>query len=130
MRNPTIYVAGPMRGYENWNYEAFDRQAKALEEVGWRVINPGEMDREYSQELVDTSPFDFDPNLNYHDQEFLRKVLARDMNFICNECTAIYMMKGWEKSKGAKAEWTLAKALGLDIFYEVPLPPETSGKFV
>lgn len=130
MRNPTIYVAGPMRGYENWNYEAFDRQAKALEEVGWKVINPGEMDREYSQELVDTSPFDFDPNLNYHDQEFLRKVLARDMNFICNECTAIYMMKGWEKSKGAKAEWTLAKALGLDIFYEVPLPPETSGKLV
>lgn len=130
MRNPTIYVAGPMRGYENWNYEAFDRQAKALEEVGWKVINPGEMDREYSQELVDTTPFDFDPNLNYHDQEFLRKVLARDMNFICNECTAIYMMRGWEKSKGAKAEWTLAKALGLDIFYEVPLPPETSGKLV
>lgn len=130
MRKPTIYVAGPMRGYENWNYEAFDRQSKALEEAGWVVINPGEMDREYTQELLDTTPFDFDPNINYHDQEFLRKVLSRDMQFICKDCTAIYMMKGWEKSKGAKAEWSLAKALGLDIFYEVPLPPPITGKLL
>ena len=31
-------------------------------------------------------------------------------------------MQDWEKSRGAKAEWHLAKALGLEIYYEVPLP--------
>jgi hypothetical protein len=41
---------------------------------------------------------------------------------ICDNCTAIYMMAGWESSSGAKAEHALAKALGLSIFYEAPLP--------
>jgi hypothetical protein len=41
---------------------------------------------------------------------------------ICSSCTAIYMMSDWETSRGAKCEWHLAKALGLEIFYEAPLP--------
>jgi hypothetical protein len=41
---------------------------------------------------------------------------------ICADCTAIYMMSGWEKSKGANAELALARALGIKIFYEAPLP--------
>ena len=69
-RTPTIYIAGPMRGYEDGNFPAFDRQATVLEEQGWRVINPAD----------------------------------------------------WEMSRGAKCEWHLAKALGLEIFYEAPLP--------
>ena len=52
----------------------------------------------------------------------MRDALKRDMVAICNDCTAIYMMAGWESSKGAKAEYALAKALGLDIYYEAPLP--------
>lgn len=125
MRKPTIYVAGPMRGYDNWNYDAFDRQAKALRNAGWEVINPAEFDRDLTQELVELNSFDFDPSVNYNDQEFLRKALARDLDLICKECTAIYMMIGWENSKGAKAEFALAKALGIDIFYEVPLPKQS-----
>jgi hypothetical protein len=52
----------------------------------------------------------------------MRKALRRDMVAICDQCTAIYMMSNWERSKGAKAEHALAKALGLSIFYEAPLP--------
>ena len=67
-------------------------------------------------------PMAFSPDTNYEDHEFMRSALRRDMVAICEECTAIYMMAEWEKSRGAKAEWHLAKALGLDIYYEVPLP--------
>tara|TARA_Y100001963_G_scaffold17668_1_gene21811 strand:+ start:485 stop:862 length:378 start_codon:yes stop_codon:yes gene_type:complete len=119
-RKSTIYVAGPMRGYENFNYDAFDRQAKILEGQGWVVINPAEMDREISAPPSD--PMEYDPQTNYDDQEFMREALLRDMVAICEQCTAIYMMHGWENSRGAKAEWHTAKAIGLDIYYEVPLP--------
>ena len=121
-RKPTIYIAGPMRGYDDYNYPAFDRQQKVLEEQGWKVINPAEMDRDDDKPI--NGPMQFDPDNNYEDHEFMRKALKRDMVAICDDCTAIYMMSNWEKSKGAKTEWALAKALGLDIYYESPLPTE------
>jgi len=120
MRKPTIYVAGPMRGITNYNYQAFDRQSEILRKQGWRVVNPAEMDRDIS--APDSDPMDFDPEQNYDDREFMRQALLRDLICICEECTAVYMMSGWEGSRGAKAEWHTAKALGLDIYYEVPLP--------
>ena len=119
-RKPTIYIAGPMRGYDDYNYPAFDRQQKVLEAQGWIVINPAEMDRDDDKPI--NGPMQFDPDNNYEDHEFMRKALKRDMVAICDDCTAIYMMSNWEKSKGARTEWALAKALGLDIYYESPLP--------
>jgi hypothetical protein len=125
-KKSVIYVAGPMRGYPNWNYYSFDTQSEALRKQGWEVINPAEMDREFKEKYFDmhkiNDPNTFDPSINYHDQEFLRDVLSRDLEAIAKKCNAIYMMKGWENSLGARAEWALAKALGLDIFYEIPLP--------
>jgi len=119
-RKPTIYVAGPMRNYENYNYPAFDERANILDQYGWVVVNPAQMDRNDGKPMAD--PMSFSPDTNYEDHEFMRLALRRDMVAICEECTAIYMMAEWEKSRGAKAEWHLAKALGLDIYYEVPLP--------
>jgi len=119
-RKPTIYVAGPMRGYEDYNYPAFDRCSRVLREQGWNVINPAELDKDAGKPMSD--PMSFAPDTNYEDHEFMRKALRRDMVAICDQCTAIYMMSNWERSKGAKAEHALAKALGLSIFYEAPLP--------
>ena len=120
MREPTIYVAGPMRGYEDFNFPAFDRQARVLRDQGWAVINPAEMDRKYGSPSSD--PMEYDPVTSYEDREFMRQALERDMKAICCDCTSVYMMSGWEKSRGAVAEWHLAKALGLPIHYEAPLP--------
>jgi hypothetical protein len=119
-RESTIYVAGPMRGHEDYNYPAFDRQKKVLEAQGWKVVNPADLDREDSKPI--NGPMQFDPENNYEDHEFMRQALKRDMVAICDECTAIYMMSGFENSRGAKAEYQLAKALGLEIYYEAPLP--------
>lgn len=129
LRSNTIYVAGPMRGYDNWNYEAFNKHAESLRSHGWTVVNPAELDSEYAKGkwsgengILESDPHSFNPNLNYNHQEFLREVLLRDLSCIAKDCGAIYMMEGWEKSKGAKAEWALAKALGLNIYYQIPLP--------
>ncbi len=119
-REPTIYIAGPMRGYEEYNYPAFDEREQMLCNQGWVCVNPAALDRTQGKPMSD--PMSFAPDSNYEDHEFMRSALCRDMVSICGDCTAIYMMKDWETSRGAKAEWHLAKALGLDIFYEVPLP--------
>jgi hypothetical protein len=47
----------------------------------------------------------------------LRRALAYDTNWICTEADAIFMLKGWEKSRGATAEHALAIALGHEIIY-------------
>ena len=61
-REPTIYVAGPMRGFENFNYPAFDRCARVLLKQGWIVINPAELDREAGKPMSD--PVAFSPDTN------------------------------------------------------------------
>ena len=41
-----IYLAGPMTGYENNNYDKFMAKATELSNQGWDVFNPAEMDLE------------------------------------------------------------------------------------
>ena len=79
IKKQTIYVAGPMRGYEDFNYPAFHEAERILESIGWDVVNPAKMDAEE-------------------------------------------LDKKWEKSRGALAEWHLAKALGIKIYYEPRYP--------
>ena len=119
-RKPTIYIAGPMRGFDDGNFPAFDRQAMVLEKQGWVVINPAEMDRQEGE--PPSGHAEFDPSTDYEDREFMRDALKRDLIVICEDCTAMYMMSSWENSRGARAEWHTAKAVGLDIYYEAPLP--------
>src|SRR3546814_10570753 len=42
----TIYIAGPMSGYPEWNYPAFFRAEYTLEREGWDVKNPARKDDE------------------------------------------------------------------------------------
>ena len=41
-----IYIAGPMSGYPNLNWNAFDEKEKQLTAAGFEVVNPARMDRE------------------------------------------------------------------------------------
>ena len=41
------------------------------------------------------------------------------------QCDAIYLLKGWESSKGTRLELEVALALGLDVIQE---GAETDGK--
>lgn len=107
-----------MRGIKDYNFPKFDQQAQILKKDGWAVINPADMDR--AEGSTETCPHQFDPHTSYADQEFMRRALARDLSAICARCTALYMLKGWEKSTGARAEHATAVALGLPIYYENP----------
>ena len=102
-----IYIAGPMSGYPNLNWEAFDEKEKSLENAGWEVVNPAKMDREIG----------LDPdNLGEYDYE---DAARRDIAAL-RSCDAIYLMAGFQFSKGACWERALAKHWGLRRYYEIP----------
>jgi hypothetical protein len=102
----TIYLAGPMTGLPQFNFPAFDAAAAMLSEQGHTVFNPAQMDRDVG----------FDPATTVVSKEFLRDALRRDLSAIC-DCDAVAMLPGWERSGGARVEWTLATHLGLEIIY-------------
>jgi len=97
----TIYIAGPMRGIPHFNHPAFFEAERMLLEQGkYAVVNPARMD--------DESGVKFDA----------RVALNRDLSAICERCTAIYMLSGWQKSPGAMSEYNLARCLELELLYE------------
>jgi hypothetical protein len=118
MTKGTIYIAGPMRGRPNWNYDAFSKAERDLKAVGWSVVNPATLDENYEDTKGLGKPEDFDPNTNGYHKDVNRRIMRRDVTVICDRCDAIYMLEGWETSRGACAEFYLSSAIGLDIYYE------------
>ena len=102
-----IYIAGPMSGRPNLNWDAFDRKEEELKHAGWDVVNPAAMDRETGLDPEGMGEYDYEDAAR-RDIEALR------------ECDAIYMMAGFQFSKGACWERALAKHWGLKRYYEIP----------
>lgn len=102
-----IYIAGPMRGYEHYNFPAFDEAEGALKAGGWVPINPAALDRL-------NEGWGLYPPLIDVDYNFKKRVMQRDLACIF-ECDAIYMLKGWADSTGALVELALAEFLDLEI---------------
>lgn len=100
-----LYLAGPMRGYPRHNSEAFDRVASALRASGHEVANPVDHDREIG--------FDFD--VQEVPQDMLVRMFRWDLARV-TEAEGIAFLPGWEKSRGACAERTMAHYLGVDCY--------------
>jgi hypothetical protein len=109
-----IYVAGPMQGYPDFNFPAFETATYTLRKQGWEVCNPAEKDLDEHGESFGKGT---QGTLEEVPEFSLRRALAYDTNWICTEADAIFMLKGWEKSRGATAEHALAIALGHEIIY-------------
>ncbi len=103
-----IYIAGPMSIVPGGNEEAFVEAVDFFSEAGWSVCNPAE----------NGSIDEIAAQTNLTKNEAYRKCMAFDLKYLCEEADAIYMLKGWEKSPGAKAEHATATCLGLTIKYQ------------
>lgn len=123
-----IYIAGPMRGYEGYNFPAFDSAAEKLYNEGWEPINPADIDRDKGFDPEDL-PADWDWN-QLPETLDLREIAVRDIEAL-SECEAIYLLPGWEFSKGSLAEVHFAKWLDLEIIFPtVPSPIENAGDVI
>jgi len=112
------YLAGPMRGLPKFNFPAFNIAAKKLRSEGYFIFNPAEHDKE--KYGVDISKYnrtgDETKAIEKHGFN-LRESLQADLTFICLYAEVIFMLPGWENSKGANAELATAKAIGIEVIY-------------
>lgn len=89
----TVYIAGPMSGYPEYNYPAFHRKEEELASKGYRVINPAR---------------NFDGRIDLPYSNYLRKAVENVL-----EVDMVALLPGWEQSAGATLE--VAVALALDL---------------
>ena len=92
-----IYIAGPMTGYEHWNFPAFHAMAKKLRDEGHEVVNPAEIN----------------PDTSIPWAECMKMDIAELI-----QCDAIKLLPGWERSKGASLELHIAERLEMQVLYE------------
>ncbi len=108
IKKPRIYIAGAMSGIAQNNFPAFFEKEKQLQDAGWEVINPARLDMEAGvTENTEENQWEYQ-NCAKRDIEVL---------FTCN---AIYMLSGFQFSKGACWERALATHIGLKKYYEIP----------
>lgn len=100
-----VYVAGPMRGYDLWNFPAFDAASEQLRQWGHEVISPAELDRAIG----------FDEYTGVLPEGFIEGALRRDIEALL-KVQAVVLLPGWRASSGVAIELTVARALGLDLF--------------
>lgn len=127
MKARRVYIAGPMTGYEHYNFDAFDKVAHLLRQHGWLTINPANLDR-MSWDFEGYPPDDLVPRLFKDKPALIKSCIRRDVNALLelSDGDAIYLLNGWEKSPGANGElavfkW-LALAYDLNIFTEESYP--------
>ena len=110
------YCAGPMRGYKHFNFPAFDKAWVYLKRKGYQPVSPADIDRLF-EIWSGYPPEDFVPTI-----EDFKRFIRRDLNFLLElspeNGDAIYLLKNWEQSKGARVELALADFLGLKVLYE------------
>lgn len=95
-----IYLSGPMTGLPELNFPAFAKWAAYLREQGHSVVSPHELVPDNTKSWAECMRID------------LMALL---------KCHAIYLLPGWDKSRGALLEHHIAHALGMRV---VVLPSE------
>jgi hypothetical protein len=94
-----------MSGIPGFNWPAFDAAAQTLRAMAFDVVNPADYDRALG---IDPARPEILSETEY------RALLAHDLAEI-TQCDCIAMLPGWQTSRGARVEHTLAVALGLDV---------------
>jgi len=112
----SIYIAGPMRGKPFFNFPAFDAAHDKMEDEGWDAISPADMDREHGFDALDMDP-DSDWNDISQVPFTIDECMERDLEAV-KKADAIYMLKGWQDSTGAQAEYWFAKWRQKEILFE------------
>lgn len=95
------YISGPMTGIDQFNFPEFERVTQLLRSQGKKVVSPHEVIHD-----------DHGVPGSLHRKDYLRG----DLLAMLNECNAIVVLKGWDKSWGAKLEIHVAEMLEFEAF--------------
>ena len=105
-----IYIAGPMAGLPLYNFPAFFAAEEVLRSKGWEPINPARFNAVFGTEPTGR----------------LLDAVCESERAAIPHLDAIYLLKGWENSKGARRE--LEVALHHDLMVVVEESEERKSK--
>lgn len=89
------YLAGPMSGYPDHNIPAFREAASTLRARGYEIISPADACDDQSGRTW---------------EEWMRLDIKLLM-----ECDGVFVLPGWERSRGARLEVHIGRSVGLEI---------------
>lgn len=94
----SIYISGPMRGYDKFNFPAFYNAEKILKKIGVskKIINPARIDEEG----------------NYTNSPNFQEFIVRDLFIMFKNKSGLVLLDGWEDSEGVGFELKAAKIIG------------------
>ena len=95
-----VYLAGPMTGYEDYNYQAFIDAAEKIKSIA----------RHNGLNVQAVHTANTPRNLGYE------TYIAMSYFYILNS-DAVVLLDGWQNSKGANLEKQLAEELEIPVFY-------------
>lgn len=110
------YLAGPMSGYPQFNFPAFQAAAWALRMQGYPIISPHEEDPPEIQVRAWNSPTGTEP-LGAEGEAVWGDRLAHDVKLISNGVYGLIMLPHWGESKGACLEATVGLLSGKAFRY-------------
>lgn len=126
-----IYLSGKMTGVPDHNIPAFRAAAERLRAEGHFVISPAELSALFGTPEDVAQSFEMYygitewlVGLSSRNEEFRSQraplaaaIMSADLAAV-RSCDAIYLLRGWETSRGAKKELAEAIAHGLQIIQE------------
>lgn len=104
MEPKRVYIAGPMTGYEDYNYPAFNAAAERWRAAGWHVFNPAEHDQPTAEQEATLTA-----------DEIRALYMRMDIGWVM-QSDAVALLPGWQASKGANVEVAVARILNLFVF--------------
>jgi len=96
-----VYISGPITDNPTFR-EDFARAEKYLKEEGYCPINPAEATRQIAES-----------GSEYSHDEYMEICIP-----FVRMASKIYLLKGWENSRGAKKELSVALHRGMDVLVE------------
>lgn len=107
------YLAGPMRGIQEFNFPAFKRVATELRKHGLHIASPAEKDELEGFDWTGTAGTQDDLTLQNFE---IHLALLGDIEVIAAKaCEGVICLPRWEMSMGARAETAFAWAIGKPV---------------
>jgi hypothetical protein len=104
-KKPKVYISGPVTGRDFTECKVdFNSAELWLTGLGYDVVNP------LSYEVIENGSWE--------------DYMKRDLKMLL-DCDYIYLLDGWEKSKGARVEYNVACDVGI-----IPLTLAENGKVI
>lgn len=91
----SVYISGPITGTVDY-MERFKEAEEKLRKAGYDPVNPAEINSHLPE---DTS---------------WETYMGQSLKLLCN-CDAIYLMRNWIQSRGAKIEQMVAQAMDKEV---------------